>query len=87
MREMRDEGKGFKRVHNQMGETRPLHLLNMAAWLISTCLHHCPFCLCLGDRTLAPCVIAPCVYMQRQEQETCRKAMERKICVEHMKEA
>ena len=48
------------------------------AWLISTCLHPCPFCLRLGDRALAPCVLAPCVYIQIQRQETSRRAMERK---------
>ena len=69
---------GFKRVHNQMGETRPLKLLNIATWLISTCLHLHPFCLRLGDRALAPCVLAPCVYMQRQRQETSRQVMEGK---------
>ena len=75
---MREEGNGFKRVHNQIGEARPLNLLNMAVWLISTCLHHRPFCLCLGDRALAPYVLASCVYMQRQRQETSRQAMEGK---------
>ena len=44
-RERMEEGRGFKRVHNQMGEARPLNLLNMAAWLISICLHPHPFCL------------------------------------------
>ena len=75
---MRDEGRGFNRVHNQMGEARPLNLLNMAAWLISTCLHPHPFCLHLGDYALAPSVLAPCVYMQRQGQETSKQAMEGK---------
>ena len=67
-----------------MGEARPLNLLNMAAWLILTCLHLHPFCLRLGDRALAPCVLAPCVYMQRQEQEISRQAMERKRCVDNV---
>ena len=75
---MREEGKGFKRVHNQMGEARPLNLLNITAWLISTCSHPRPFCLRLGDRTLIPCILARCVYMQRQRQETSRQAMEGK---------
>ena len=33
------------------------------------------------------CVHTPCVYIQREEQETSKQAMERKRCVEHMKEA
>ena len=69
---------GFKRVHNQMGETRPLKQLNIATWLISTCLHLRPLCLCLGDRALAPCILAPYVYMQRQRQETSKQAMKGK---------
>ena len=60
-----------------MGEARPLNLLNIAVWLISPCLHP-PFCLRLGDHAVAPCVLAHCVYMQRQRQETNRKAMEGK---------
>ena len=75
---MREGGRGFKRVHNQMAEARPLNLLNIAAWLISTCSHPRPFCLCLGDHALAPRVLAPCVYMQIQRQETSRQAMEGK---------
>ena len=65
-----------------MGETRPLNLLNIAAWLISTRLHPRPFFLGLGDRALTPYILTPCVYMQRQEQETSRQAMERKRCVD-----
>ena len=38
-----------------------------------------PSCLCLGDYALASCVFAPCVYMQRQRQETSRQAMEEKV--------
>ena len=72
----RRERRGFKRVHNQIGEARPLKLLNIAVWLISTCLHLRPFCLRLGDRALAPCVLTPYVYMQRQEND--RQAMEGK---------
>ena len=79
MREEGGEGRGFKRVHNQMGEARPLNLLNIATWLISTCLHPRPFCLRLGHRALAPCVLTPCVYMQRQRQETSKLAMEGKV--------
>ena len=82
-----DEGRGFNRVHNQMGEARPLNLLNMAAWLISTSLYPRPFCLHLGDRALAPRVLAPCVYMSRQEQETSKQAMKGKRYKEHVKEA
>ena len=66
-----------------MRDARPLNLLNMAAWLISICLHPHPFCLRLGDRALAPCVLASCVYMQRQIQETSIQAMERKRCVDN----
>ena len=69
---MEEEGRGFKRVQNQMGEARPLNLLNTAARFISTCLPPRPFCLRLGDHALAPCVLAPYVYMQRQRQETSR---------------
>ena len=72
---MREEGRGFKRVRNQVGEARPLNLLNIAAWLIFACVHLNPFCLRLGDRALAPCVLAPYVYMQRQKQETSRQAV------------
>ena len=75
---MREEGRGFKRVHNQMGEAGPLNLLNIATWLVYTCSHPRSFCLHLGDRALGPCVLAPCVYMQRQRQETNRQAMEGK---------
>ena len=32
---MREEERGFKRVHNQMGNARPLKLLNITSWLIS----------------------------------------------------
>ena len=76
---MREEGRGFKRVYNQMGEARPINLPNIATWLISTCSHPRPFCLCLGDRALTPCVLALFVYRQRQRQETSRQAMEGKI--------
>ena len=58
MREREEGGRRFKRIHNQMGEARPLNLLNIAAWLISICLYFSPFCLRLGDRALAPCVLA-----------------------------
>ena len=65
-----------------MGEARPLNLLNIAAWLISTCSHPHPFCLRLGNHALALCDLAPCVYMQRprprQGQETSKQAMEGK---------
>ena len=62
-----------------MGEARPINLPNIATWLISTCSHPRPFCLCLGDRALAPCVLALFVYRQSQRQETSRQAMEGKI--------
>ena len=32
----------------------------------------------MGDRALALCILTPCVYMQRQIQETSRQAMEGK---------
>ena len=35
-REREEEGRGFKRVQNQIGKARPLNLLNTAAWLILT---------------------------------------------------
>ena len=52
-----------------MEEARPVKLLNIAAWPMSTCLRLCPFGLRLGVRALAPCILAPCMYMQRKEQE------------------
>ena len=61
-----------------MGEARPLKLLNVAAWLISTCLCLLPFCLHLGDRALAQCILTLYVYMQRQKQETSKQAMKEK---------
>ena len=73
---------GFKRVHKQIGEARPLKLLNIATWLISTSSHPCPFYLRLGDRAFTPCV-----YMQRQRQETSTQAMEGERCIKHVKEA
>ena len=74
-------------MHNQKGETKPLNLLNIATWLITTCLHSQPFCLRLGDCALALSALAPYVYMQRQRQETSRQAMEGKdakgMCKRH----
>ena len=70
--------EGVKRIHNQMGESGPLNLLNIAAWLLSICSHPRPFCLRLGDHALAPCVLTSCVYMQRKRQETNRQEMEGK---------
>ena len=61
-----------------MRETRPLKLLNIVTWLISTCLCLHPFYLRLGDHALAPRVLTPYAYMQRQRQETSRQAMEGK---------
>ena len=61
-----------------MGKARLLNLPNAAARLILTCSHPRPFCLHLGDRALAPCVLAPYMYMQRQKQETNKQAMEGK---------
>ena len=66
-----------------MGEARPLNLLNIATWLISTCSHPHPFCLHLRDCALIACVLAPCEYIQRQRQETSRQAMERKRCIDN----
>ena len=54
-------------IHNQMGEARPLNLLNTAVWLISICSHPCPFCLRLGDSALAPCVCT-CEGKNRNQQ-------------------
>ena len=61
-----------------MGEAKSLNLLNTTTWHVSNCLRLHPFFLHLGDRALAPCVLAPCVYMQRQRQETSRQAMEKR---------
>ena len=52
-----------------MGKARPPNLLNIAAWLISTCSHPHPFCLCLGDRTLAPCALTPYMYMAKTRNQ------------------
>ena len=38
-REWKEEGRGLKRVYNQMGEARHLKLLNIAAWLISAFIY------------------------------------------------
>ena len=84
---MREEGSGFKRVHNQMGVARPLNLLIITAWLMSTCLHPRPFYLRLGDHALALSVFAPCVYIQKKRQETSGQAMEGKRRKVHVKEA
>ena len=62
-----------------MGDARPLKLLNIATWLISTCLRLRPFCLCLGDRALSPSTLTPCVYMQRQRQELENKQWKEKM--------
>ena len=62
-----------------MGEARPLKLRNIAAWLISTCLHLRPFYLCLGDHALVPCVLAPCAYIQRQRRELADKQWKEKM--------
>ena len=78
-RERKEEGRIFKRVHNQMGEARPLKQWNIVAWLISTCLHLRPFCLCLGNHALVPCVLAPCAYMQRQRRELADKQWKEKM--------
>ena len=53
-------------------QTRLLNLLIVAAWL-NHMLMFAPFCLCLGD-----CALAPCVYMQRQRQEANKQVMEGK---------
>ena len=70
LREKGGRKEGDLKEYNQTGEARPLNLLNTTAWLISTCLHPRPFYLRLGDRALAPYVLTPYVYMQRQRQET-----------------
>ena len=79
---MREEGRGFKGVHNQMGEAEPLNLLNMAAWLISTC-----FLLALGR--LCPSSVRPrsmCVHAKARTRNQ-QISNGRKRCKEHMKEA
>ena len=74
-------------LQNQIGEARLLKLLNIAAWLISTCSHPRPFCLCLGDHALAPCVLAPYVYHAKAKTRNQQTSNGRKRCKEHMKEA
>ena len=37
-------------------------------------LHPCPFCLRLGGHTLAPRILAPYMYMQRQKKQASRQA-------------
>ena len=56
--------------------------------LASFCLNLCPFCLCLGDPTLAPSILASCVYMQRQEKQAIRQVKKQtkeigRACEEH----
>ena len=77
-KERREEGRGFKRVHNQMGEARPPKTTEHCRLAYIYMLASLSFCLCLGDRALALCVLTLCVYMQRQRQETNRQAMEGK---------
>ena len=50
-------------------------------------LHPRPFCLHLEDRDLAPCILAPCVYMQRKRQEASKRAMEEERCIDNSKRA
>ena len=71
-REGRKE-RGFKKYITKWERLEPLNLLNIAAWLITTCLRLRPFCLSLEDHALALCVLAPCVYIQRQRQEPADK--------------
>ena len=37
-------------------------------------LHPYPFCLHLGGHTLAPSILAPCVYMERPKKQASRQA-------------
>ena len=79
---LREKGKrkegGYKRVHNQRGKAKLPNLLIVVARLISTCLHPRPLCLHLGDCALTSCILASCVCMQRQRQETSRQVREGK---------
>ena len=60
---------------NRFGKARPSNLLIIALCeLASFCFHPCPFWLCLGSRTLAPSILAPCVYMQRPKKQANRQA-------------
>ena len=74
---VRKEGK-FKKVHNQMGDARHPKSTKHSRLAHIYMLTSAPFLLDLGDHALAPNVLAPCVYMQRQRQETSKQAMEGK---------
>ena len=64
---------------NRFREARPHNLLIIAlCGLASFCFHPCPFCLHLGSRTLAPSILAPCVYMQRQKSRQAKKQIKEK---------
>jgi len=60
---------------NCSGGARPLNLLIIAfCGHAFFCLHPCPFFSCLGNRTLAQSILAPCLYMQRKKKQVSRKA-------------
>ena len=73
-----------KEREDRSGGAKPLSLIIIAIYgLGSSCLHPCPFCSCLGARTPAPSVLAPCVYMQRQKKQASRQAKKQikgKVC-------
>ena len=64
---------------NRFGEARPHNLLIIAlCGLASFCFHPCLFCLHLRNRTVAPSILAPCVYMQRQKSRQAKKRIKEK---------
>ena len=60
-----------KRKPLQRGLTLPL------GGLASSCLHLCPFLLCLGGRALTPSILAPCMYVQQAMKQASRQAKKR----------
>ena len=66
-----------EREREPLGEARPPNLLNIAIFrLMSSCLHPCPFFLCLGSHAIAPNILAPSVYMQQTKKAASRQAKE-----------
>ena len=63
---------------DRFGWARPLNLLIITlCGFASFCLHPCPFCSRLGSctlATLAPCILALYVCMQRQKKQANRQA-------------
>ena len=61
--EKRLEERGIK--DHFLGARPPNLLIIALCGLASSYLRPCPFCLHLGSHTLAPSILASCVYMQR----------------------